>query len=166
MATFPNTQLQSQSQLLLDMKNIEDLTSHALSIPGSNKITNISDGIKRQEVPKLERDQTISCRVIVPMKQTWLWYSRMLQSLIQNPTCPASKQNIAGSTPLWWNPSIEVILTTYGMHLIQKQVLFKGIYQLNYQNHFAIMKNKLRSYKIRASGTNHSNLEFQYQQAT
>ena len=41
-ATFPNTQLQSQSQLLLDMANIEDMTSYALSIPWSNKITNIS----------------------------------------------------------------------------------------------------------------------------
>ena len=28
------------------------------------------------------------------------------------------------------------------------------------------MKNKQRSYKIRASWTNHSNLEFQYQQST
>ena len=38
MVTFPNTQLQSQSQLLLNLANIEDLTSF---IPWNNKIANI-----------------------------------------------------------------------------------------------------------------------------
>ena len=38
MVTFPNTPLQPQSQLLLDMADIEDYISHVLSIPWSNKI--------------------------------------------------------------------------------------------------------------------------------
>ena len=41
MITFPNTPLQPQSQLLLDMADIEDYTSHALSIRWSNKIYSV-----------------------------------------------------------------------------------------------------------------------------
>ena len=37
------------------MANIEDLTSYILSIPWSNKITNISDRTKRQEVPQARK---------------------------------------------------------------------------------------------------------------
>ena len=69
-ATFPNTQLQSQSQFLLDMAYIVDLTSYALSIPWSNKITNIQTEPKDKKYLKVERDQTISCIVIIPTKQT------------------------------------------------------------------------------------------------
>ena len=98
MGTFPNTQLQSQPQLLLDMANIEDLTSYAPSIPGTNKITNISDRTKRQEVPyaRMRSNNILQSNSFNKTNLTVVLENATI--IDTKPTSLTSKQNVAGSS--------------------------------------------------------------------
>ena len=109
------------------------------------------------------------------MKQTWQWYSRMLQLLIQDQLLLLANKQYPSMTKFihWKNPyklqhASYSETSFYQRNLpIQLPKLFcnNGVnYHLTRIAKSGPLQKQTKKLKIRSSGTNHSHLEFQYQQ--
>ena len=115
------------------------------------------------------------------MKQTWLWYSRMLQLLIQNPLLlPANKLLLAVPQydkihPLK-KPLQLVACILFRNKFLSKEftksitkIILQQWCNLSFKKNcykWPLLEKQTNMLQNRSSGANHSHLEFQYQQST